>query len=104
VLDPNVRFLVVISEFSSRGVIPYKTEVRINYVCVRVCEDYNDKNNSNNNSKIDVSDKCNTCSDNKLTPNVPWNNLSYIIWKTKKERDSSRYAYPSNGRIPIIRN
>jgi hypothetical protein len=37
VLDTNVRLLVLISEFSSRGVTTYMTEVRMNCVCVCVC-------------------------------------------------------------------
>jgi len=46
-----------------------------------IYDDYNDKNTCSNtrNSKIDISDKCNTFSDDKLILNVSWINLSYIL-------------------------
>jgi hypothetical protein len=74
--EPNVGLLVRLTEFSSRGFSCLKTSV---CVCMCMYDDYNDQNDSNNNYKIENSDKGNTCSDNKLTLNVSWNNLSYII-------------------------
>jgi hypothetical protein len=54
-----------------------------------VYDDHIYKNDSNNNLKINVSDKYNTRSVSKLKlnvswSNVSWSNLSYIIQKPKK--------------------